>query len=420
MKSSVEHSSDELDLKIFYLPLLRYWKFIGVGAFICTLIAAGYSLTLDKYYEARAVIMSGVSSSSGGLLSELKGGVPLMGILGVGGGDQVLQRYERILKSRSFVRDMLNEHGLYEVLQEGASRLQGMPDEEKRERIVRNMVGGTIVANSPPVLEIAFQSTRPEVAFKVVDAYLKSLRNFVNSNTLTQAKSTEMFIKERLEDAQTKLSEVEEKYTELQSKTGTYYLPVQSGQALGAAANLEAQLIEKEIEIAMMKDVMRSSGEIKRLESERDQIQRQLDKLIHGKSANRTSSDASGKKLFTPLKDIPSLEMEFASARRDYLIQGRLVELLQKQLEIAQIETKKSDPIFQVVDAPVVPVLPAGPSRRLITLVGMMLGLFLCSLGAIIYYHLPARASEQLGRISAPILTIVSRRKDLRKRSMAD
>lgn len=414
MKSPSEHSSDELDLKIFYLPLLRYWKAISAGAFFCALLAAGYSLTLDRYYEARAVIMSGVSSNPGGLLSELKGGAPLMGLLGVGGGDQVLQRYERILKSRSFVRNMLNKYSLYDVLLESSEDMDHSLTEEARERIVKNMVGGTLISNSPPVLEISYRSTRPEVAYSVVDSYLKALREFVNSNMLTQAKSTENFVRDRLNDSLAKLSEIEKKYTDLQAKTGIYQLPVQSGQALGAASNLEAQLIEKDIEIALLKDLMRSSSEINRLEAERDQIEKQLNQLIQGRSKTTASNDPSGKKLFTPIKDIPSLEMEFASARRDYLVQGRLVELLQKQLEIAQIETKKSDPIFQVVDEPVVPILPAGPSRRMITMVGAMIGLFLFSIGAIIYFHLPTRASEQLGRISAPILTIVARRRNAR------
>ncbi len=78
-----------------------------------------------------------------------------------------------------------------------------------------------------------------------------------------------------------------------------------------------------------------------------------------------------------------SMEYEIARAKREFLRLNQLLDLLSQQYELAQIESKRDDPKFLVIEPPTKPLTPVGPKRIANALLGLIAGLLLAILGVV-------------------------------------
>ncbi|MGA0164856.1 MAG: hypothetical protein ACO3LE_11555, partial [Bdellovibrionota bacterium] len=193
----------------------------------------------------------------------------------------------------------------------------------------------------------------------------------------------EVFVEERLAEAEADLKQAEEAYLDLQKEEGVVALPSQVSLALSTASQIRSNIIEKEMEIDLLKSIMKDSSEIQRLESEKAQLEAQLKKIISGKEGARSKKNATPD-ILTPLSKSSGLEFQFANVEREYMIKTKIIELLTQQLEIAKIETKKNEPAFQVIDAPKVAVFASSPNKKLNTALGFVLGFILSAFAVLI------------------------------------
>lgn len=81
----------------------------------------------------------------------------------------------------------------------------------------------------------------------------------------------------------------------------------------------------------------------------------------------------------------PVTQLEEARLRREVMINQEVMIQLQKQYEMAKIEEAKDLPVLDVIDSPRIPVEKSRPKRVKIVLMGLMLGLFLGAMVALIF-----------------------------------
>jgi len=370
-------ATEEVDLfLVLRLIFINGWIFLAAvaGGGLVGWTMAKFIMT--PQYRSTAVIMPGNENSNvSGSLRNVLSSSPLGALIGASGASENTAKYVEVLESRALASKIVDGEGLVQ-------NTDGLaPDEiaKRREAMIEGIRSRTKVEPlTSGIIKIEFRSPSAPYSQRIVDLHLQSLQHMVGSTLQTQAKATEVFVKERLEESQKKLAEVEARYIRLQKDRGVIQLPSQLGMSLNTASQFRAQLIQKEMEIELYKNIMKDSSEVRRLEAERDQIQTQLNKLVDGPA--RTAKGGKNKKLevFTPLSEGPGLEMEFAAAEREYFVQSKLVELLRHQLELALIESKKQEPTFLVIDPPVVASLPYSPDVRIVTVLGALLGAFLC------------------------------------------
>lgn len=387
LEAIYRREAEEVDLRSLFSVALRNSFFILGTAF---LLAAGTWLVskhfIQKTYKSYTVIMP-ADTKSKSISSRL-------GRFGEGGGFSALQsfgkpaqemaRYYEILSGRQLMGNIVDS---LKLLDRGFVDFdEDLPFSRQRARedLIDIIEDQSVLELDAEVIKISFVDEDPKFAYEVVQAYLSELKSFLQQNTMTQAKATELFIAERIEETREDLAELEREFIQLQQETGVVELPSQSGLSLSQAAELRSKLIEKDMEISLYQDILKNSADIERLKNEKAQIQQQLNRLVRGEK--RTGKEDV--EIFTPLSEVPGLQMKFASTERRYLTMVRLLETLEQQYEVARIETKKNEPVFQVIDAPREPLAPAGPAVRKNTVLAFVVGMMLSMLLVLTLNHM--------------------------------
>jgi len=379
-------SEDEIDLREVFLLLWSNRYVIGAISFGFAFVAALVSFfVLTPQFESSAVIMPARSSNVNSGLSALANQSGLGAFLNFTGGDQEVTRFVEILKSRDLAEKILSEAQMPKFVQDPQTIPEAGSREyrEMRERLIKRFQSATSVENQGNVIRLSFQSPSAELSAETVELYLQGLQDFIESNLVTQAKRTEVFVEERLAEAEANLRQAEEDYLQLQKEEGVVALPSQVNLALNAASRIRSQIIEKEMEIELLKTIMKDSSEVRRLESEKTQLEAQLKKIISGKEGSR-SKKSTTPDILTPLSKSSGLEFQFGNVEREYMVKSKIIELLTQQLEIAKIETKKNEPAFQVIDTPKVAVFASSPKKRLNTAIGFVVGFILSAFAVLI------------------------------------
>lgn len=299
-----------LTLKRSLLLLQAAWLKILVS----TLVVGSFTFVanyffLPSVYESRTLIMA-KTSKSGSSLDAMIG--QLGAISGLGGmmgglGDALsseIQQFQVILKSTALqtrvVEDKKIAGRLLKMEQPSGVDTKIFTDWAVKE--MRRNLSFKLDLNS---LILSFRSNDRELSYLVIAGMLEALQRFLNENIVTQSRSAEIFVKERLRE-------------------------------------LNDQVNETELWVAKLK---------------------------------------TGERRPDPQRSIQS---EISRAERQYARLIQLVSLLSQQNELAQIESKRNDPMFLVVDPPQIALGASGPNRLDNTIVGFICGLLIGILGVLI------------------------------------
>ncbi|MGA0164464.1 MAG: Wzz/FepE/Etk N-terminal domain-containing protein, partial [Bdellovibrionota bacterium] len=202
-------TEDEIDLREVFLLLWNNRYVISAVSFGFAFIAALVSfLILTPQYESSAVIMPSKSSGAGGL-SALASQSGLGAFLNLAGGDQEVTRFVEILNSRDLAEKVLSEEQMLKFVDDPKDIPEiGTLDYRKmRERLLKGFQANTSVENQGNIIRLSFESPSPELSAETVELYLQGLQDFIERNLVTQAKRTEVFVEERLAEAEADLKQ---------------------------------------------------------------------------------------------------------------------------------------------------------------------------------------------------------------------
>ena len=362
----------------FVFILIKWKKLIIANFLMITLMVAIYSLVMPKTYHAVSTILPPGEESLGMGLSGLLSGTPFSEF-GFGAASEKTFHLLAILNSRTIMESAAFKYDLIERykaknLEEAVKRLRENVSSEINE-------DGTISVGANVSTEyFSTDSTEDEaryLASDIANFFISELDRINKEKQAFQAKQNRIFIEKRylknLEDLET----CENSLKSFQEGYGIIVVEDQAKAMWGTVAEINAQIISKEIEIEMMNiNLGKGNVETRSAVREKEVLEKQLSALISGKQG-KTNVDKNS--LFPPMDSLPNLTLQYTRLYRNVLLQEKILEFLLPQYEQSKLQEAKDTPTVQVLDAAVPPIKRIKPKRSLFVLGWGMLSIVFLS-----------------------------------------
>lgn len=349
-----------IDLEAVALELLAHWKTIlqvGIGALV---VAAIIAFVYPPYYTAVASFIPPASNSAGsaaGIAASLDalGASSLLGPIKNPG-----ELYVGILKSRSVADRMVDRFELQKVYRKKKRSLA-------EKALLQHSTFETDTKS--PIISIKVTDHSPERARDMANAYLQEMKTVSGSLALTESSQRRLFFETRLAKEKDDLANAEVSLKQSEEATGLIAPAGQTISEIQAIAQVRAEITGREVQLASLAQAATAENpDVVRLQSEIQNLQKQLEQMEFGTSRNQSHG--------IPTSKVPSLELEYIRKAREVKYHEALFNIIAKQYEAARLDEANSSPILQVLDQATVPDMRSGPPRLVIMLAGFIVGLF--------------------------------------------
>jgi uncharacterized protein involved in exopolysaccharide biosynthesis len=333
-------------------------KFALVGGLAMALIAF---LLITPMYTAEAVFIA-PQTSPGSAMSQMASQLGSLGALGgLSGFKSMGDMYVGILGSRTIADEIIEQFNLQAYYKQ-----KKLSDTEKllKGRSKFNAGKDTLVT-------VSVTDKNAEMAAKLTNAYVDSMRKKNGSLALTEASQRRLFFEEQLEREKNALANAEVDLKKTQEQTGMISPLGQTQVVIQQITQLRAEIASREVQLGSLKQgatdenpqVVLLKTEIAGLRSELNRLQNDTDKQRPGN-------------IQLPTAKVPELALDYVRKQREVKYHETLFELIAKQYETARMDEARDAPILQIVDRAVVPDRKSWPPRLLFILAGLMLGAF--------------------------------------------
>ena len=345
------------------INLLDYWSIFNknkklIASFVgfFTIASIIVSLLLPLWYKATVVILPPSNDT------QTAGMLQMANQFGFGNSledNKDQSRSIAILKSRRLKEIVINKFNLIEKY-----------SSENMEDAIEQLSGNLeYFVDDEMQLSISMfdrdQKMVAEMANFVV-ACLDSLNIHLSSK---KARNNREFIENRFHQTVDSLEFIGNRLSAFMEEKGILELPEQIKAGIVSAAEIQAEIMLKEIEISSTENTYsQNHPEVLRLKFELESLQREYQEFFVSSSPGR---------LFPEFSSVPSLAIKLAQMERKIEYYTKLLEYLGPLYEQAKIEQAKDIPTLQVLDHAARPEKKAKPRRTLIVLSSILLGLFI-------------------------------------------
>jgi len=362
---NVKETKEEDTTVLDYFYVLVCWRWmIVVTVLSACLIALIIALLLPKGYQARATLLSPEDRSSamgfGALLSNSPIPLSSLGIPEISNNTEI---FEEILKSRYIMERIITQFDLMEVY-----KAPNMDEAIERFKDVTN-----IGSEKSSMIVIEIEAPTPQLAADIANAFVDELDQFNREHNMTAAKTTRIFIEQRLGEAKKDMTQALTILRTFQEENQLVSLTEQAKAAVEAAALAESQLRMMTFELGMKRKTLSATHpEVIQTEMQIDEIRKQLDRLRYGEineaeSQNRRLSGSSDFNL--PFTRVPTLQQQLGQLMMDARIQQSIFEILMQQNEQAKIKEIHDTPTVRRLDTAIPPAMASNP--RILRIVGV-------------------------------------------------
>jgi uncharacterized protein involved in exopolysaccharide biosynthesis len=342
------------------------------GALLSTLIA----FLIPKRYQATARLMPPDQGSSGmgmALMAAATGnaGSQLSSSLGSVAGDLLGLKsssdlFIGILQSRTVQDDVINKFNLRKIYSDRQM-------EDARDDLAKST--SVSADRKSGIITIQVTDKSPIRAAGMTGEYLSELNQVVVQLNTSSAHRERVFLEERLAQVKQDLETAEQNFSQFATKNTALDVPTQGKAMIEAAATLEGQLIAAQTELEGLKQIYADGNvRVRSTQARVDEIRRQLEKGLGGKSDAPSSANAQEQHpLFPSIRELPALGIGYADLFRNAKIQEAVFQTLTQEYELAKVQEAKETPSVKVLDPPDVPEKKSYPPRLLIVALGAML-----------------------------------------------
>jgi capsule polysaccharide export protein KpsE/RkpR len=346
-----------------YIYILFKWKkFLFINLFLVGIITTGIVLLIPNQYKATTTVMipqdnsgglGGLSSLLGGKTSIAAAGSRLFGVSNT--SEDVLLG---ILNSRSSLVNVIKKFHLMEYYE---------IDDNNMDKVIKAFKNDISAdPNEFGMIEFSIINKDPKVSARIAN-YLVSLVDSLNIKfNIQRAKANRIFIEKRYLQNIKDLRSAEESLYKFQKKYGIVAVPEQLEVTVKAAAEIESQLIKKEMESFFIKQQYgENSPQYGGSLAEINLLKKKVQELKNSTSLRSTSN------VLFPFKEMPNIAIEYLRNYREIEIQQSVLEIVMPMYEQAKVEEQKSMPTVMVIDKAVPPQLKDSPKRAAI-IVGIL------------------------------------------------
>lgn len=355
-------------LSDYFYVLIKWKKFIILNLFIIAAIASGYSLLIQNTYKASTVVMVSPDYSLGmSSITSLLGSKSPAASLGsrlFGGSSETEDIIFGILNSKTAIVNVIDRFNLMEYY--------NVPDNnyDRAIKAFTQDINFDLTQNN--FIEINVVNKSPVIAAEIANYYVRILDSLNLKINSESARSNRLFIERRYLKNLEDLRVAEDSLYTLQKKYGIVAIPEQIELAYKAAAEIEAQLFQKELFLEVLRNQFgEDSPQYQSLIAELQIIKNKIDRLKKSNEITKTSN------VFLPFKELPHISISYLRIFREVEIQSKILEIILPMYEQAKVEEIKNIPTVVVIDKAEPPQLKNKPRRSLIVLGFMFLGLFI-------------------------------------------
>jgi uncharacterized protein involved in exopolysaccharide biosynthesis len=254
------------------------------------------------------------------------------------------------------------------------------------------------------IITIKVSDHSPERAAGMAREYVAALNNVVINLNTSSAHKERVFLEERLGQVQKDLEKAEQDFSKFASQNTALDVKEQGRAMIGAAAELEGQLIAAETQLQGLQQIYTPENvRVRSMQARIEEYRRQLKKMggkgiteasPDGAAAGQDSEQSEGatdaSNLYPSIRQLPILGVTWADLYRNSKVQETVFETLTKQYELARVEEARETPSVKVLDPADVPEKKSFPPRIILILAAV----FLTSVGSVVWVIARVRWEE--------------------------
>ena len=338
------------------------YRCLAVGILLSTIIA----FLLPVRFTSTTQLMP-PDQAGDGMASMLSALTKAGGELGAIGSDLIGLRtssdlFVGILHSRTVQDQLINKFDLRNAYSDKRWE-DARKDLENRTDVSSDRKSG--------IITIKVSDKSPQRAAEMAREYVAALDAIVTTLNISSAHKERVFLEKRLGQVDLDLEKAEKDFGDFASKHATLDVKEQGKAMIGAAADIEGQLIAAETQLQGLRQIYSPNNvRVRSLQAQVDEYRRQLQKL-GGKA--QTSDDApppSNEELYPSIRELPILGVTYADLFRRAKVQEAVFETLTKQYELAKVEEARETPSVKVLDEGNIPEKKSFPPRIILIILG--------------------------------------------------
>lgn len=361
--ASVSHGETVAKLALLWQDRMVLYRCAAIGLVLSTLFA----FLIPVRYTSTTRLMP-PDSAGAGMASMLTALGKTGGELGALGTDLFGVRtssdlFVGLVRSRTVQNRLVNKFDLRKVY--GVSRW------DSARKILENRTDVSSDRKSG-IITIAVSDGSPQRAADMAHEYVASLDRVVVTLNISSAHKERTFLEQRLGQVQQDLETAEKDFGDFASKNTAIDVKEQGKAMIGAAAEVEGQMIAAQTELEGLRQIYTSNNvRVRALQARIDELRRQFQKL-GGKSETYGETAPATDDQYPSIRQLPILGVTYADLFRRAKVQEVIFETLTKQFEMAKVEEARETPSVKVLDEGEVPEAKSYPPR----LIWMFLGTF--------------------------------------------
>ncbi len=214
-------------------------------------------------------------------------------------------------------------------------------------------------------------------AAAMAQAYVGELDRLVAQVSTSSARRERVFLEERLQKVRVELDSAAKNFSDFASKNTAIDIPAQGKAMVEAAATLQGQLIAAQAELSGLQQIYTNNNvRVRATEARVNELKKKLNEIGGAGSPSDLNAEKS---LYPSIRKLPLLGVTYADLYRQTKIEETVFELLTQQYELAKVQEAKEIPTVRILDAALVPTKKSFPPRRVIIVLGTMLGMMLAA-----------------------------------------
>jgi tyrosine-protein kinase Etk/Wzc len=357
------------DFSYYSYVLYKWRKFLIINLLIVIIAATTYAFLVPLEFKATATIMIPPETQGGlgGLTSLLGGGkssIAAMGSRVFGISNTTEDVVLGIINSRTALTNVINKFHLMEYYK--------IKDNNIDKALKAFSSDISCDPNEYGMIDFNIINEDPKLSADIAN-YLVTLVDSLNIKyNIERARNNRLFVEKRYIQNITELRKAEDSLHRFQQKYGIVAIPEQLEVTVKAAAEVESQLIKKEMESYFMKQLYgENSIQYQGVLGELTLLKNKVQELKSSKDLSSTSN------IFYPFNQMPNMAIQYLRAFREVELQQTILEFVLPMYEQAKVEEQKSIPTIMVIDKAVPPELKYSPKRGVIILGSFFLTTFL-------------------------------------------
>jgi len=283
------------------------------------------------------------------------------------------QLFIQILKSRTAAEYVIRKNNLLEFYNEETEyeAIKKLQNDLSMDLSKEGVITLSVNVSSGFIPKIFSDSDSIKIlSAKISNSFIEALDSINREKVSYRAKRAREYIEVQLQQTKSELDSAELKLMEFQKQNKTISLPEQLTSVIQSAAKLKAEMVNTEIEIALLEPNSRADNKnLLALRKKLSQLQMEYDKF-----------DIDSDDYLLAFSNVPELGMRLSKLFRNVKIKNEVYLLLQQQYYKERIQENRDVPTIDVLDEAIPPKKQVSPRLGYNTVLGSIFVLLVTTL----------------------------------------